>query len=155
MLRGKGRRLVKADEASRGSLSPEQRLLILDTWRRSGLPAGDFAGLCGLSAHTLYQWKKRFKTQGPAGLMDQPRGGPKGSKLPELTKRTILMLKEANPDWGCERIAGMLLRGPALPASPGAVATALKAMGYVTVEGPTHALPDHVRSFERARPNQL
>jgi hypothetical protein len=28
------------------------------------------------------------------------------------------VLKEANPDWGCERIAALLLRGPTLPASP-------------------------------------
>ena len=33
--------------------------------------------------------------EGPAGLMDRPRGGRKGSNLPELTKRAILMLKEA------------------------------------------------------------
>ena len=34
------------------------------------------------------------------------------------------MLKEANPTWGCQRISDMLLRGPALPASPSAVAHA-------------------------------
>jgi transposase InsO family protein len=151
----RGKRLVKPEDAGRVSLTPEQRLLILDTWRRSGLPAIDFGGLVGLTGHTLYAWRKRFKEQGPAGLMDQPRGGAKGSRLPELTKRTILMLKEANPDWGCERISAMLLRGPALPASPGAVDTVLKEAGYVTTEEPTHAHPDHVRSFERAKPNQL
>ena len=38
----RGRRLVKpAVPGSKASLSPEQRLLILDTWQRSGLPAGD------------------------------------------------------------------------------------------------------------------
>jgi hypothetical protein len=31
-------------------LTAEQRLLLLDTWRRSGLPAGDFAVLVGLNA---------------------------------------------------------------------------------------------------------
>jgi hypothetical protein len=36
------------------TLTAEQRLLILDTWRRSGLPAGDFAALVGVSKHTLY-----------------------------------------------------------------------------------------------------
>ena len=46
--------------------------------------------------------------------MDRPRGGRKGSKLPDLTKRTILMLKESHPEWGCQRISDMLLRGPAL-----------------------------------------
>jgi hypothetical protein len=50
--------------------------------------------------------------------MDQPKGVKKGSKLPELTNRTILMLKQAHPDWGCERISDMLVRGPALLASP-------------------------------------
>src|SRR6516164_10267585 len=95
-----------------------QRLLLLDTWQRSGLPAGDFAALVGVSKHTLYSWKQKFEEQGPGGLVDRPRGGPTGSRLPELTRRTILMLKQSNPDWGCQRISDMLLRGPALPASP-------------------------------------
>jgi transposase len=106
-------------------LTPEQRLLLLDTWQRSGLPAADFAPLVGVSPHTLYDWKKKFDSQGPGGLMDKPRGSKRGSRLPELTKRTILMLKQANPDWGCQRISDMLLRGPALPASPSAVAKVL------------------------------
>jgi len=62
--------------------------------------------------------------------MDAPRGGPSGSRLSEATRRAILMLKEANPDWGCERIAALLLRGPALAASPHAVARVLHEAGY-------------------------
>jgi len=84
-------------------LTAEQRLLVLDAWQRSGLPARDFAPLVGMSRHTLYAWKKKFDTEGPAGLMDKPHGGPQGSRLPDLTKRTILMLKRSNPDWGVER----------------------------------------------------
>jgi transposase InsO family protein len=148
-----GRRLVKPVE--KPSLSPQQRLLLLDTWRRSGLPAGDFAAMVGLSKHTLYAWKKSFDREGPAGLMEKPRGGPKGSKLPDLTKRTILMLKAANPEWGCQRISDMLLRGPALPASAGAVARVLHEAGYALEEVTTRPHPDKVRHFERAKPNQL
>ena len=148
-----GRRLVKPVE--KPSLSPQQRLLLLDTWRRSGLPAGDFAAMVGLSKHTLYAWKKSFDRDGPAGLMEKPRGGPKGSKLPDLTKRTILMLKQANPEWGCQRISDMLLRGPALPASAGAVARVLHEAGYALEEVTTRPHPDKVRHFERAKPNQL
>jgi transposase InsO family protein len=154
--RGKSRRLVKPAEPSPPALlSAEQRLLILDTWQRSGLPAGDFAALVGVSKHTLYGWKKKFDQQGPGGLMDQPRGGPKGSRLPELTKRTILMLKQSNPEWGCQRISDLLYRGPALPASPAAVARVLHEAGYQLEETPTRPHPDHPRRFERARPNQL
>src|SRR5262245_60760381 len=56
--------------------SYEQRLLILDVWRRCGLSAGDFAPLVGLSKFTLYEWKRRFEADGPAGLADRPRGTP-------------------------------------------------------------------------------
>jgi transposase InsO family protein len=136
-------------------LTPAQRLLLLDVWQRSGLPAGDFAALVGVCRQTLYAWKHRFDTEGPAGLVDQPRGAPKGSKLPELTRRTILMLKQNHPDWGCQRISDMLLRGPALPASPGAVARVLREAGYEVHEEPTKPHPDHVRHFERAKANQL
>src|SRR5581483_2866969 len=152
---GNGRRLVKKPEAEGAALTPEQRLLLLDTWKRSGLPAGDFAPIVGISKHTLYAWKKRFEEQGPSGLMDRQRGGPRGSRMPELTKRTILMLKQANPEYGCRRISDMLLRGPALPASPAAVATVLHEAGYELEEVPTRPHPDKVRHFERAKPNQL
>jgi transposase InsO family protein len=152
--RGGGRRLVQP-AAKPETLTAEQRLLVLDTWRRSGLPAGDFAALVGVAKYTLYAWKKRFEEEGPAGLLDRPRGGPKGSRLPELTKRTILMLKEANPDWGCQRISDMLLRGPALPASPTTVARVLHEAGYQLEEVPTRPHPEKVQHFERAKPNQL
>src|SRR5580692_5440657 len=87
--------------------------------------------------------------------MDQSRGAATGSKLPELTKRAILMLKAANPEWGCQRISDMLLRGPALPASAGAVARVLHEAGYALEEVTTRPHPDKVRHFERAKPNQL
>src|SRR5207248_9153073 len=49
----------------------------------------------------------------------------------------------------------MLLRGPALPASAGAVAKVLHEAGYQLEEVPTKPHPDQVRRFERARPNSL
>lgn len=149
-----GKRLVPP-AALPADFTPEQRLLLLDTWQRSQLPAGDFAALVGISKHTLYAWKKKFDTQGPGGLLDQPRGSKPGSRLPELTKRTILLLKQTNPDWGCQKISDLLLRGPALPASPTAVARVLHEAGYELEEVTTRPHPDHVRHFERARPNQL
>jgi len=149
-----GRRLVPS-QPPKPAMTPQQRLLLLDTWQRSGLPAGDFAALVGVSKHTLYAWKQKFDIQGPAGLMDQPRGAPRGSRLPDLTRRTILMLKQANPEWGCQRISDMLLRGPALPASASAVSQVLHEAGYQLEEVATRPHPDKVRHFERAQPLQL
>jgi transposase InsO family protein len=150
----RGRRLKKKTEA-RPKLTAKDRLLILDTWKRSGLPGGDFAPLVGLTKHTLYAWKKKFDELGPAGLMDRARGRREGSRLPDLTRRAIVMLKEGNPEYGCQRISDMLARGPALPASPSAVARVLKEAGYELEEMETRPHRDHPRSFERARPNEL
>jgi hypothetical protein len=50
----RGRRLAKKADPPPCPLTPEQRLLVLDAWQRSGLPAGEFAPLVGLSKHTLY-----------------------------------------------------------------------------------------------------
>ncbi len=102
----RGRRLARkatpapTAKAPSTGLTYEQRLLVLDLWRRSSLPAGDFAPLVGLSKYTLYEWKRRFEADGPAGLADRPRGSPQGSRLPEVTRRTIVMLKQSHPDWG-------------------------------------------------------
>jgi transposase InsO family protein len=137
------------------SVTPEQRLLLLDVWKRSGLSAGEFGTLVGLSKQALCDWKRRFDQLGPEGLLDKPRGAPKGTRVAEVTRRTILMIKEANPEYGCQRISDMLLRGPGLPASAGAVANVLRDAGYEMEEVPTRSHEETVRRFERARPNQL
>jgi transposase InsO family protein len=153
--RKRGPRALVKPEARDKTLSAEERLLVLDTWKRSGLPASEFAAMVGLSPPTLYVWRRKFLEEGPGGLLPKARGRRKGSRLPEITKRTILMLKDANPDWGTERISHMLLRGPALPASPGAVAKVLRDAGYVLEDVVTEPHDQKPRSFERARPNQL
>jgi transposase InsO family protein len=149
------RQLTKGDGAAWKATTGEQRLLILDCWQRSGLPATDFSPLVGVSAQTLYIWRSRFQKDGPAAFLDSTRGRPRGSQLPDLTKRTILMMKEGHPDWGCQRISDMLLRGPALSASAGAVSRVLHEAGNVLEDVPTRPHPDHPREFERAKPNQL
>jgi len=45
-------RLSLPEDAERQAFTPQQRLLLLDTWRRSGLPAKDFSALVGISKHT-------------------------------------------------------------------------------------------------------
>jgi transposase InsO family protein len=149
------RRTTSFEAGTRRSFTPAQRLVILDTWQRSGLPARDFSALVGVSQHTLYKWRQRFEAEGPAGLADRARGPRGGSRLPEQTRRAILMLKQAHPDWGQDRIHAVLLRSEGFAASPGAIGRVLDEAGYVVEETPTRPHPDKVRRFERARPNQL
>jgi len=139
----------------RRALTAPERVLLLDAWMRSRLPASEFATLVGLSAATLYQWKKRFEARGPAGLEDGPRGRKGGSRLAEPIRRAIVMLKRAHPDWGQDRIHDVLLRSEGYGASPGAVALVLEEEGYVVEEAPTVPHEAPVRRFERARPNEL
>ena len=132
----------------------EERLLILDTWLRSGLPAKDFCGLVDVSKHSLYAWKKRFEEDGPAGLEDKPRRRS-GSRLSEATRRAILMLKQAHPEWGEQRIHDVLVRSEGLSASPKSIGRVLEKAGYEVVPTRTKRHPDKKRRFERARPNEL
>ena len=154
--RSRGRRTIPKEEAERPrSFTPEQRLMLLDVWQRSELPAKDFSELSGVSAHSLYTWRKKFEAEGPAGLVGLKRGRPKGSRLPEPTKRAILLLKRLHEDWGRDRIHDELLRAEGLEASPGAIGKVLEEAGYVVEGVRTKPHPPPVKRFERARPNQL
>src|SRR5262245_53797746 len=125
LLRAKESLVARSSETTGGGT--RRRLPHFDTSGPEMLPE---VHSVGMTKHTLYAWKRKFEAEGPAGLLDKARGGPAVSRLPEPTRRAILMLKEANPDWGWERIAALLLRGPALPASPQAVARVLREAGY-------------------------
>ena len=153
--RQRTRRRVPAEVATRQHFSARERLLILDTWQRSKLPAKDFASLVGISQHSLYKWRSRFLEEGPAGLEDRAKGPGPGSRLSEETKRAILMMKQAHPEWGQDRLHSMLMRTQGLAASPGAIGRYLEEEGYVVEDVPTKPHPDKPRRFERARPNQL
>lgn len=143
------------ERPARPAFTLEQRLLILDAWSRSSLPGSEFAPLVGVAPHTLYCWRRAFEQEGPAGLVQKPRGAPAGSRLPEVTKRAILLMKQDHPEWGCQRISDILLRGPALGASASAVANVLHEAGYELEEVPTRPHAPEVHRFERAKPNQL
>jgi hypothetical protein len=86
------RRRLLQKEVAAPALTAQQRLLLLDAWRRSGLPPGDFASLIGVSQHTRCAGNRKFQEHGLAGLEDQPRGGPTGSRLHEVTRRAILIM---------------------------------------------------------------
>jgi transposase InsO family protein len=149
------RRVLGSGIGKRAQVSAEQRILILDSWLRSKLPAHDFSALVGVSPHTLYAWKKRFELEGPAGLEERPRGAPHGSRLPEATRRAILLLKQTHPSWGQDRIHDVLMRTRGCGASPGAIGRVLEAAGFASVDVPTTPHPPRVTTFERERPNEL
>jgi transposase InsO family protein len=149
------RRTTPEQVIPRARMTVAQRLLVLDTWIRSKLPARDFSALVGISQHTLYAWKSRFDAEGPAGLQDRSRGPRRGSRLSDGTRRAIVLMKQAHPEWGQDRIHNMLLRTEGFAASPGAIGRVLEEEGYVVEDVPTKPHAPKVQRFERAKPNQL
>jgi len=147
--------LSREEERKSPSLTPEQKLLLVDAWKKSGLPGTDFADLVGYSYKSLYVWRRKLEKEGIEGLFGPPPGPEPGSKVPPVTRQAILLIKDENPQYGCERISQLLYRGPGLGVSPGAVARVLKEEGYESAESPTERHPDKQRRFERAKPNQL
>ena len=106
--RPRRRRTVK-EPSPRPMTSATDRLLLLDILMRSKLPVSEFSRLVGRSAHTIYTWKRRFEEEGPAGLEMQKKGRPGGSRVPEPTRRAILMMKEQHAGLG---------RGPSARHAP-------------------------------------
>lgn len=151
----RGKRLTKEPGSARPTYTGEERLLILDVWKRSALPATDFGDLVQVSASSLYKWDKIFEAEGPEGLMDPPRTRVRASTLPEVTRRTILMLKDSHPDWGLQRISDTLARSEGLGASPSAVRKVLADAGYELEEHATRPHVAKVTRFERGRPNEM
>jgi len=151
---GKGER-GGHEPGDKGPSGAKRRLLLLDLLSRSGLPVTDFADLVGVTSATLYGWRKRFEALGAEGLFDRPRESRLGSRLPEATRRAILMIKESHPEYGSERISDLLGRSPGLGASPRAVQRVLGEGGWEPQSSPSVAHQDQPRRFERARPNQL
>jgi len=147
-------RTVAPGESRVANFTGEQRLLLLDAWLRSKLPATEFAELVGVTSTTLYAWRRRFEDQGPAGLLGRRKGGS-GSRLPEPTRRSILMMKESHPDWGQDRLHDMLIRAEGFSASPGAIQRVLVEAGYEVEAAATKPHAPKVRRFESTRPNSM
>ena len=124
-------------------------------WEKSGLAATDFSTMVKVSAHTLYAWRKKMDDEGPEGLFPKARGPEPGSKVDTATRRAIVMLRQSNPGYGCQRISDILYRGPGMGVSPTTVARVLEEEGLNESRPEHEPHPDKPRSFERAKPMQM
>ncbi len=156
-VRGKSRqRLLRHRQTEHTrQLNGAQRLLLLETYHKSGLPAGDFAAMVGVSRHTLYRWSKMYREDGADAFLRPHHMREENPPLNELTRRTILLIKQSHPDYGCQRISDILKRGPGLQASAGSIAKVLHRAGYQDTSLPTVPHKPKIRRFEREHSNQL
>jgi len=157
------KRSSNGDE-SPGRLSPEEhavtrsaqdRLYILDLLDRSDMKPGDFCRYVRVTPQMLAAWKRQLAEHGVAGLEPKPKGSPKGSRMPDVVRRAILLMKRQHPDWGLDFIHDMLHRTEGFKASPSAIRRVLMEEGYEVQYAPTPRQEPKPKPVIRSRPNQL
>jgi transposase InsO family protein len=106
-----------------------------------------------ISRQQFYEWRRRFDTDGLAGLSDRshrPRSSPR--QVGEETERAICVLRVGHPHWGPRRIRAELMRRGGLPPAKSTVQRVLERNGLVSPR--PRSKRTYVR-FERPCPNDL
>lgn len=99
-------------------------------------PGAKISVLCaefGISRQTGHKWLRRFREQGPLGLVEQSR---RPERSPHVTAEAMVLsiaeLRDRHPSWGAQVIAGVLARrlGDEAP-SRATVARVLSRLGKI------------------------
>lgn len=134
----------------------EVRKRAVQLYLEEGIEATQIAREMGLSDGTIYEWAKRYRTYGEAGLRD-PVPQSAGPRLPVAVQAKITELKREDPRHGVKRISQILRRFFFLKASPETVRQHLKtaAIPPVKPKGRKKPKPPKPKRFERSTPNQM
>ena len=138
-------------------VSYELRRKAVKLYLEERIPAGLVAKELGISRQTVFDWVKRYREQGEAGL--QTRYAPEQQRRTNgpltAVHEKIVEVKRANPDFGVKRISQLLRRMFFLPASTTMVRRTLVAKQLMPVKKKTRRNPAKPRFFERSTPNQM
>jgi len=61
----------------------------------------------GVSEVTIYEWRKRYAKNGPAGLEDQRKDNSGAKSVPDWKRAKVLAIKETDPGFGQFSNAGI------------------------------------------------
>jgi transposase InsO family protein len=120
-----------------------------------GLPADLVAEEVGVCHGTVFAWAKVYREQGEEGL--KPKGYSRRTKnISPVVKEKISAVKKDNPTYGAKRISQVVKRLFCIKASPDVVSKTLKQENLQQKPKKKRRKPKpKVRSFERAKPNQM
>jgi len=162
LLNGKGR----AERSGPKSGNPSQmgnrishsfsvRRKAVQLYLEEGIGAELVAKELGVSEKSVWEWTRRYRKFGEAGLHDGERGKRLGSTS-QPVKDKITELKRENPEHGVKRISQVLRRLFGMAASPETVRKHLKKTGIATPKARVRKKPKvPERRFEAATPNQM
>jgi transposase InsO family protein len=130
----------------------DQRVRFVVSASRGEQSMSDLCREFEISRPTGYQWLKRYRASGVAGIRETSRRPQKSPKRTAAEiERRIGELRRERPDWGARKLSVLLRQqGVAIPAAT--VHRVLLRLGLVRVED--RHCPALTR-FEREEPNQL
>ena len=127
-------------------LSPRGRALLVDRILVQGLRIEEAAHAAGVSVRTAYKWLKRYREEGPAGLVDRssrPHACPHAT--PSAIVAQVLELRRSRQTY--RQIAQQMLMAPST------IARLLRRAGLHRLAELEPALPQN--RYEHLRPGQL
>lgn len=127
-------------------LSPRGRALLVDRILVQGLRVEEAAHAAGVSVRTAYKWLRRFKEEGPQGLVDRssrPRSCPHAT--PQEIVQHVIERRRSRQTY--RQIAGQL------PVAPSTIARLLRRAGLHRLAELQPAAPEN--RYEYALPGQL
>jgi transposase InsO family protein len=132
----------------------ELKLDVLSEPERTGDTVSEVCRRRGISRETFYVYRRRYRSEGVAGLEPRsrrPRSSP-GQIEPELEAR-ICRLRQGHPRWGARRIRSELARRGLDPPAVSTIHQALK-RNHLVAARPARRRKASKR-FERESPNDL
>src|SRR5262245_59342367 len=98
---------ASAERRNRRRYTPEERRAALEAWQRSGLNQKEFARTYGISANTIYAWRKALESRGAKGLEHVHPGEVKrrGRRpMPASKREAIEETKRRFPTFGPAKV---------------------------------------------------
>lgn len=142
--------------ASRPMYPLEVRLKAVKLYLEEGLSPKLVSREVGIHPSQLYNWAKRYKAGGEAGLAPRQGRGTLPKRSAHALRQKITEVKQQNPSFGVKRISQWLRRIMFLPASPETVRRTLHRQGLMPkTRKKTPRNPPKPRFFERSTPNQM
>ncbi len=134
----------------------EFRLRAVKLRLEEGIPVSLLCKELGVGKQTLWEWVKRYRESGEAGLRNKVVFPGSWQKLPLAVRKKIVEIKKREPLFGVKRISYLLRRVFFLRACPETVRRTLQEESLMNPSRKKSSRnPSRPRFFERATSNQM
>lgn len=113
-------------------MSAQERLEVLRAIDGSGLPVRQALEQLNLAVSTFYRWRRRFRQEGVAGLVDRsPFKGQSWNQLLSRERRKVVEIAMLYPEWSSREVAVHITDHWGFSVSESTVYRLLKQAGWI------------------------